>query len=105
MKSSTNEAYKASVINNFMTREGRLRHIPAQYKKKLVILEHLVEQLEEGRVYPEKEINAYIQTYHEDFATIRREFIIHEYMSRDREMYVRNPREGALDQVGRGVGC
>lgn len=93
MEPTASEAYKASVLRNFITKDGTLRSIPAQYKKKLVILEYLVEHLEAGKEYPEKDINAFIKHYHADYATIRREFIIHQYMSRDLEIYIRNPRE------------
>ncbi|RAR43446.1 DUF2087 domain-containing protein [Paenibacillus sp. MDMC362] len=93
METTASEAYKTSVLRNFLTKEGTLRSIPAQYKKKLVILEYLVEQLEAGKEYPEKDINSFIKHYHADYATIRREFIIHQYMSRDHEIYIRNPRE------------
>ncbi|EGG37297.1 DUF2087 domain-containing protein [Paenibacillus sp. HGF5] len=93
MEQTAREAYKASVLRSFIAKDGSLRSIPAQYKKKLVILEFLVEQLEAGREYPEKDINAFIKRYHEDYATIRREFINHRYMSRDQEIYILNPRE------------
>lgn len=93
MDMTAREAYRASVLRNFMDKDGSLRQIPAQYKKKLVIMEYLADQLEMGREYPETEINAFIKRYHADYATIRREFIIHRYMSRDNEIYVRNPRE------------
>lgn len=82
-----------SVIKNFFTSEGKLKQIPAQLKKKLIILEHLVSQLESGRKYTEKEINTFIKPVHEDFATIRREFIMHQFMYRENEIYELNPRE------------
>lgn len=82
-----------SVIKNFFTAEGKLKQIPAQLKKKLIILEHLVSQLESGRKYTEKEINNFIKPAHEDFATIRREFIMHQFMYRENEIYELNPRE------------
>lgn len=53
----------------------------------------LAEKLEPGRVYPERELNEWIKQYHEDFATIRRELIMHHFMYREREMYELNPRE------------
>jgi len=84
---------KESVINNFFTAEGKLKQIPAQLKKKLIVLEHLVSQLEEGRKYTEKEINHFIKPVHEDFATIRREFIMHQFMYRENEIYELNPKE------------
>ncbi|GEM_PF-889054 len=86
---------KAAVVRNFMDREGRLKSIPAQLKKKLIVLEHLVDGLEAERAYEESEINGYIRLYHEDYATIRREFIVQGLMSRDREIYRKNPRSAA----------
>ncbi|MEK8128043.1 metalloregulator ArsR/SmtB family transcription factor [Paenibacillus filicis] len=84
---------RQAVIKNFFTAEGKLKSIPAQLKKKLIVLEHLVAKLEKGRTYSEKEINAFIRGYHEDFATIRREFIMHHFMFREDEQYELNPQE------------
>lgn len=84
---------RESVLKNFFTKDGRLRQIPAQYKKKLIVFEFLAEKLEPGRQYGEKEINEFIKRYHEDFATIRREFIMHHFMYREQGIYVLNPRE------------
>ncbi|WP_017815015.1 DUF2087 domain-containing protein [Paenibacillus shenyangensis] len=83
----------ASIIRNFIGKDGRLKSIPAQLKKKLIVLEHLVSQLEPGRKYEEKEINEFIKSFHEDFATIRREFIMHQFMSREDQVYELNPPE------------
>ncbi|MBR7554232.1 metalloregulator ArsR/SmtB family transcription factor [Allobacillus sp. GCM10007491] len=88
---SDEEKYK--ILNNFKDSEGKLRSIPAQLKKRLIILEHMVEGLEPGKVYPEKEINEYIKQFHDDFATIRREMIMHHFMSRENGNYELNPRE------------
>lgn len=82
-----------SVIKNFFTIEGKLKSIPAQLKKKLIVLTHMVSGLERGRTYSEKEINEFIKGYHEDFATIRREFIMHHFMFREDGMYELNPQE------------
>jgi hypothetical protein len=84
---------KETVIKNFFTSEGKLKSIPAQLKKKLIILEHLVSKLEKGRKYSEKEINEFIKTFHEDFATLRREFIMHQFMFRENQIYELNPQE------------
>ena len=84
---------KESVIKNFFTIEGKLKRIPVQLKKKLIVLEQLISKLEMGQKYSEKEINAFIKNYHEDFATIRREFIMHQYMFRENQIYELNPIE------------
>ncbi|GIO29882.1 MULTISPECIES: DUF2087 domain-containing protein [Paenibacillus] len=93
MTTTANEQMKEAVIRNFFAKDGRLRSIPAQYKKKLIALEHLVERLEPGRKYAEKEINEFIKQFHEDYATIRREFIMHQFMYREDGVYELNPRE------------
>lgn len=87
------EKYRSGVLRSFFDREGRLKNIPAQLKKKLVVLEHLAQKLEPGRKYPEKDINAFIREFHPDFATLRREFIMQQYLFREKEIYELNPAE------------
>jgi len=82
-----------SVLKNFFTADGKLKNLPVQLKKKLIVLEDLVSRLEKGRKYSEKEINDFIKLFHEDFATIRREFIMHQFMFREHEVYELNPPE------------
>lgn len=82
-----------AVLNHFFTSDGKLKSIPAQLKKKLIVLTHMVSRLEKGRKYTEKEINEFILGYHEDFATLRREFIMHHFMFRDNGVYELNPQE------------
>jgi DNA-binding transcriptional ArsR family regulator len=67
--------YRQEVLSNFMV-DGKLVKIPAQRKKREVILDFLTEQFEPDRDYPEKEVNAVILRYHEDFCTLRRELIM-----------------------------
>lgn len=81
------ENYHNSVINAFFDKKGKLKNIPSQKKKKLVVLEYLVRQLEDVRTYSEPQINEFIKKYHEDFCTIRREFIVNGYMDRDAGFY------------------
>lgn len=84
---------RESVIKNFFTTDGKLKNVPVQLKKKLIVLELLVSKLEKGRKYSEKEINEYIKQVHDDFATIRREFIMHHFMFRENQVYELNPPE------------
>ncbi|MEJ8306108.1 metalloregulator ArsR/SmtB family transcription factor [Saccharibacillus sacchari] len=87
------EKTRNSVLKSFVQADGRLKSIPAQLKKKLIVLEEMVKRLEPGRKYGEKEINEFIKTFHEDFATLRREFIMHQYMFREDGIYELNPPE------------
>ncbi|MCY7483195.1 metalloregulator ArsR/SmtB family transcription factor [Paenibacillus alvei] len=93
MLNEDHQRMKDSVIRNFISKEGKLKNIPSQLKKKLIVLEHMVSNLEMGRKYSEKEINEFIKAYHEDFATIRREFIMHQFLYRENDLYEMNPRE------------
>lgn len=84
---------KTKVLKNFFREDGKLKNIPAQRKKKLIILEYLVSKLEMGKIYPEKEINEHIKQYHEDYATLRREFVMSQFMFRQDNQYELNPKE------------
>jgi predicted transcriptional regulator len=90
---SPDHSLKETVLRNFFSKDGRLRQIPAQYKKKLIALQYIVEKLEPGVIYTEKEINEFIKPFHDDFATIRREFIMHQFMYRENDKYELNPQE------------
>lgn len=90
---SPENSLKESVLRNFFAKDGRLRQIPSQYKKKLIALQYIVEKLQPGVVYTEKEINEFIKPFHEDYATIRREFIMHQFMYRENDKYELNPQE------------
>ncbi|PFH91108.1 metalloregulator ArsR/SmtB family transcription factor [Bacillus sp. AFS088145] len=93
MEMSVTESERSSIINNFFTKEGKLKNYPAQRKKKLVVLAHMIKGLEFGRVYQEKEINEYLKEFHEDYATLRRELIMCQYMYRENNQYELNPVE------------
>ena len=93
MGMSVTEEERAAIINNFFTKDGKLKTYPAQRKKKLVVLAYMAKGLEFGKVYPEKEINEYLKQFHEDYATLRRELIMCQYMYRENNQYELNPVE------------
>lgn len=80
--------FSRRVLDTFVE-NGRLNKIPQMRKKRLVVLQWLVAQLERGRRYEEKEINTFLLQFHEDFATLRREFIACKLMARDNAVYWR----------------
>ena len=89
-----NERLKASVLRNFFTAEGKLKHIPAQLKKKRIVLGvRLRRSWRKGRSYSEKELNAFIKSVPSRLRDDWREFIMHAYLYREQEIYERNPRE------------
>lgn len=88
-----NERLKQSVLHRFFAEDGKLKQIPAQRKRKLIVFEHMLGGLVPGEKYPEPSINAHILQFHEDYCTIRREFIMNRFMYRDHGVYELNPPE------------
>ena len=80
------EAYRRRVIDAFFE-YGKLRTIPAQRKKKRIVLEEIAKSFEPGRVYTEREVNIIIADYHDDFCTIRRDMIAESIMDRENGKY------------------
>ncbi len=78
-----------AILKNYLDAQGKLTQIPATRKKRYAVLVWLVRQLEEDRRYTEKEINAFLQRFHWDSATLRREFIINRMMARENGVYWR----------------
>ncbi|MCP4546168.1 MAG: metalloregulator ArsR/SmtB family transcription factor [bacterium] len=81
-------AFESKVLSNFVKR-GKLVTIPAQRKKREVILKWLVEHFKREQDYPESEVNRIIGRFHEDFCTLRRELIMARLLTRERNIYRR----------------
>jgi len=80
---------KAAVLRAFV-KDGRLVTIPAAQSKRYVILEHLAASFEPGVRYPEKEVDAVLRAWHDDYASLRRYLVEAGLMSRDHGMYWRS---------------
>jgi biotin operon repressor len=65
----------------------RLIALPAQRRKKDIVLEELLRRLPRRRQYKEPELNKFIEAVHPDFCTIRREWIMGGYMEREAGIY------------------
>ena len=81
-------AEEAKVLGDFFS-NGRLKTIPAQRKKKDIVVRYLASQFEFGRIYTEQEVNFKLLDYHEDYATLRREMIDGKLMRRENGIYQR----------------
>ncbi|MCL2753013.1 MAG: DUF2087 domain-containing protein [Defluviitaleaceae bacterium] len=80
------KAYRQGVLNAFF-KYGKLKTIPAQLKKRAIILEEICKSFEAGRDYTEKEVNLIIADFYDDFATIRRAMIEFGLMKRNNGIY------------------
>lgn len=63
------------VLATFVGSDGRLTSIPVQRSKRRTVLEMLAQQLEPGRTYREREVNAELRRFHDDVAFLRRELV------------------------------
>lgn len=92
------DAFRAKVLRAFV-KHGRLTRIPAQLKKRQVILKLIVQEFEPGRDYSELEINRILLEFHEDVGTLRRELVGHDLLERAGGIYRR-----AVGGEGSGTG-
>lgn len=90
---ASGDAWERKVLRDFFV-EGRLKEIPAQRKKRDVILRWLAEQFEWGRTYTENEVNELLRQYHEDVASLRRELIGLRLLQREHGVYWRPESRG-----------
>jgi DNA-binding MarR family transcriptional regulator len=90
--------WEIKVLKSFVEND-RIIEIPASRKKRLVLLKWLVQKFEIDRDYPELELNAILKTYHEDSATLRREFIGYKLMTRADGIYRRLPQIEWLEEI------
>lgn len=82
------DAYRDRILRSFFKR-GRLTQIPAQQKKKQVILEHIVTEFEPRREYSEREVNHILLDFNEDYASLRRFLIEFNLLKREGTRYWR----------------
>lgn len=78
--------YRKKVIENFFE-YGKLKNIPAQRKKRLIVLKEMAKAFEPGREYTEREVNIIIADFHDDFCTLRREMICENILTRENSIY------------------
>ncbi len=88
------DEYRSKVLNSFF-RHGILEKLPAQHKKRLIVLEQFVQRFEPGRRYTENEVTELIRPLFDDYCTIRRLLIEENMLQREATTYWREaaPKE------------
>ena len=79
---------EAKVIEAFFDGD-RLRALPAQLKKRKVVLGHIAQRFAPDRTYSEREVNDVLRVVNDDVAAIRRELIDNKLMVRRSGVYKR----------------
>jgi hypothetical protein len=75
-------------------RDGRLEKLPAQHKKRLIVLEQFALRFETGRRYSEQEVTGLIMPIFDDYCTIRRLLVDENLIRRDGACYWREGQPG-----------
>jgi hypothetical protein len=89
------DAYDRKVLHDFSLPDGHLKAIPAQRKKREIVLRHIVKDFEPGKHYKEREVVEILEHFHADTATLRRELIGYGMLVRQSGEYWRPiPTEG-----------
>jgi biotin operon repressor len=83
------EAYDRKVLRDILLPDGRLKVIPAQRKKREVVLKHMLKSFQPEVHYTEKQVNEILAHFHDDTATLRREMIAYKMMRRAEGEYWR----------------
>lgn len=80
------EEYRKKVIQSFFE-YGKLKMLPVQQKKALIIYEEIGKAFETGRMYTEREVNITIADFHDDFCTIRKNMVAAGILGRNQTGY------------------
>lgn len=91
---------EAKTLRSYLV-EGRLTTIPAQEKKRRIVLRFLLERVfTEDRDYAEKEVNQRLALFHPDVASLRRYLVDGGYAQRERGRYRRRTAEAPTGTGG-----
>jgi len=84
-------AFDAKVLRAFIV-DGRLASIPAQEKKREVVLRYLLNRCfpEADAEWPEREVNARLALFHPDVASLRRYLVDAGHLARAAGRYRRS---------------
>ena len=76
-------AFDRKVLATFTDLTGAITAFPAQQKKYVVLLRHVLGTFRPGVRYPEREVNARLVRFHADTARLRRSLVEHGLMARE----------------------
>jgi hypothetical protein len=87
---ATLEAWEKKVLSVFIDGDT-VTQIPAGEKKRMVLVRWIATKFDEGRDYPEREVNEIIKRHHPDSAYFRRAMVDTGLMTRERSVYRKTP--------------
>jgi hypothetical protein len=70
-------------------RSGRLASIPAAAGKRRVVFDRLAREFEPGVRYAERDVDAILRRFHDDYAALRRYLVDEGFLAREHGVYWR----------------
>lgn len=83
------EAEERKVLQAFVRADGRLKELPAQHKKLVIVLRHVANSFEANQHYTEKQVNEHLHRFFDDHASLRRYLVDEKLMQRESGVYWR----------------
>ncbi len=93
-KSEMNEEER---VLRVWVKDGRIVDIPAQEKKKQIVIRWLAGQIDPARRWTEREFSEWLSQFNEDYAVLRRYLVDSGYMARENGIYWRTPENDPAD--------
>lgn len=87
-----NEMTEEERVLRTWVKDGRIVDIPAQEKKKQIVLRWLVGQIDPDRRWTEREFSDWLAQFNEDYAFLRRYLVDNGYMAREKGIYWRTDK-------------
>jgi hypothetical protein len=88
VEAANDSTSNAAVVGRFI-KNGRLVIMPSKRSKLRLVLDHIAQDFEPGRNYPEPEVNEVLERYHDDYAALRRYLVDEEFLTREGGVYWR----------------
>ncbi len=80
----------SDIAGRFITADGRLLDIPREHSRLLLVLDHIAQRFEPGKVYPEREVGTILKAIHPDHAALRRYLVDEGLLTREDGHYWRS---------------
>jgi hypothetical protein len=71
------------IIKNYTDSNGKIRDLPKQAEKRMILLRHMVAVFHPGHPYSEKEVNQLLTQFSDDYASLRRYLIEAQLLKRE----------------------
>ncbi len=80
------QEYRDKVLKAFIKNDV-VQRMPAQLKKRLIILSWFAAKFERERTYQEEEVSTIIQKHYDDYCLVRRDLVDFQFMTRHKQIY------------------